>query len=270
MTSEGIVIVDLSDKKVINHISDKKIVTVSKDNSEADFYSKNIKFGKNGLEFVIVDNINKKHFEVTLHNIFALHNITSALYAFAAGVCSREPYDMILKGLDNYRTLGIRQNIYDSETGIKLYVDCYNAVGKSVESAIYTAGIIPIEGKRIAVIGDIEEAGSTSEQIHCNIVDMVSNSPFNHLLTFGPKTKAAVQNVGKVRSDLIIQTYIDKKNLANDLKQLAKPGDLILFKASRKSALETIIESIYPKSYKAQMRSYTMAKLKWRLKVIFS
>lgn len=270
MNSDGTVIIDSSDKEVMQHINGKRIITVSKDDISANFYAKNIRFGNEGLEFVIVDSINKKNFDVILHNVFAHHNVTSALYAFAAGVCSGEPYEKILKGLDSYRTLGIRQNVYDSETNVKLYVDCYNAVGKSVESAIITAGMIPVKGKRVAVIGDIEEAGSTSEQIHRDVIHTVAESPFEYLLTFGPKMKVAVESIEKVRTSLKIQTYTDKKSLINDLKEIVVSEDLVLFKASRKSALETIIEAIWPKSYKAQMRSYSMAKLKWRLKVIFS
>lgn len=270
MSPNGTVIVDISDKEVEHHINGRKIVTVSKNDSSANFYAKNIRFGNKGLEFVIIDSINKKSFNIVLHNIFAHHNVISALYAFAAGVCSGEPYEKILKGLDAYRTLGIRQNIYDSETNIKLYVDCYNAVGKSVESAIVTAGMIPTTGKRIAVIGDIEEAGSTSEQIHCDVIQTIAKSSFKYLFTYGPKMKTAVERVKGISPTLKISTYLDKKDLAKDLRDIAVPGDLILFKASRKSALETIIESIWPKSYKAQMRSYSLAKLKWRLKVIFS
>ena len=247
MHPDGVVIVDISDKDINSYIHEKKVVTVSKDDPSADFYASDISFGDLGLEFIVTDNINKKSFEVVLHNVFAHHNVTSALYAFAAGVCSGEPYEKILKGLDSYRTLGIRQNIYDSETGVKLYVDCYNAVGKSVEAAIVTAGMIPVKGKRIAVLGDIEEAGSTSEQIHRDVIKYVVNSSFDCLLTYGPKMKAATESVGELLDNITVEFFLDKKILANKLKQVAKSGDLILFKASRKSALETIVESLWPR-----------------------
>lgn len=270
MHPDGCVIVDLSDKEIRQYIREKKVITVSKDDSTADFYSSNIRLGKFGLEFVVIDNINNKRFDVVLHNVYAYHNVTAALYAFAAGVCSGVPYEKILKGLNKYRTLGIRQNIYDSETGVKLYVDCYNAVGKSVEAAIITASMIPVNGKRIAVLGDIEEAGSMSEQIHQDIINMVMSSPFDYLLTFGPKMKQAVENLGKTMTSVNILPYIDKNILAKDLSMIAVYEDLVLFKASRKSALETIIAKVWPKSYKTQMHSYSIAKLKWRLRVIFS
>lgn len=269
MSSSGIVIVNTEDKEVLRHICEKTIKTVGIEDKTADYYASNLKFDNDGLHFNITDNANAKTFPVLLHNVFAKHNAVSALYAFAAGVCSGEKYENIIKGLDSYRTLGIRQNIYDSEDGVKLYVDCYNAVGKSVESAIVTANEIPVRGKRIAVIGDVEEAGSTSEEIHKDIVRIVNDSTFAHLLTFGPKIKQAAERV-HVRSTLNVRCYLDKRECAEDLRKVAESGDIVLFKASRKSALETIIEKIWPKSYKKEMRAYSMAKLKWRIKVIFS
>lgn len=270
MHPNGVVIVDLSDKEISQYVRGHKVLTISKDDSTADFYASNIRFGKLGLEFIVIDNINNKRFDVVLHNVFAYHNVMAALYAFAAGVYSGEPYDKILKGLDSYRTLGIRQNIYDSETGVKLYVDCYNAVGKSVEAAIVTAGMIPINGKRIAVIGDIEEAGLISEQMHQDVIRMVESSSFDYLLAFGPKMKQAIESLETINTSVKIYTFLDKCTLSEKLNLIAESGDLVLFKASRKSALETIVEKVWPKSYKAQMHSYSIAKLKWRLKVIFS
>lgn len=269
MADDGIVIINSEDREVLKHINCKKIVKIAIDDNTADFYASNLVMSNDGLTFTITDNINSKSFNVVLHNIFAQHNAIAALYAFAAGVCSGESYENILNGIALYRTLGIRQNIYDSENGVKLYVDCYNAVGKSVKSAIDTVNEIPIEGKRVAVIGDVEEAGMTSEEIHKNIVSMVDHSKFCYLLTFGPKIKNAVENVN-VRNNLIVLTYLDKKTLAIDLKKIVKEGDMVLFKASRKSALETIIANLWPKSYKKEMLAYSIAKIKWRLKVIFN
>lgn len=269
MKPNGTVIVDNSDKEIAKHIHGKRIVTVAKDDTSADYYAKQIRCGKDGLEFVIVDAINKKQFDVTLHNIYASHNVVSALYAFATGVCYGEPYEKILSGIDKYRTLGIRQNIYDSETGVKLYVDCYNAVGKSVRSAIETASLIPVTGKMIAVIGDIEEAGKDSRKIHTDVISIVYESTFSYLLTYGPKMKEAVDNASG-NKNVIVKTFSDKNSLCSYLSDIACKGDLVLFKASRKSALESIIAKLWPKSYRHEMRVYNMEKIKWRIKIIFS
>lgn len=269
MAENGTVIINSEDKELLNHLSGRRIKTIAIEDNSADFYATELNVGNDGLHFSITDKQNDKSFKVVLHNIFARHNAISALYAFAAGVCSGESYDNILKGIDKYRTLGIRQNIYDSEDGVKLYVDCYNAVGKSVESAIVTASQIPVLGKRIAVIGDVEEAGPESATIHKEIVQFVNESNFDYLYTFGEKIKNAVEN-SELRVGLSVKSYLNKKELAKNLKTLAHKGDIVLFKASRKSALETIIEYIWPKSYKKEMRAYSLAKILWRLKVIFS
>lgn len=270
MSKNGIVIINADDKELVGHLPNRKIVTIALEDKSADFYATNIRIDKDGLRFTITDKLNNKSFEdILLHNIFARHNAFAALYAFAAGVCSGESYENILKGIVSYRTLGIRQNIYDSEDGVKLYVDCYNAIGKSVEAAIEAASQIPVSGNRIAVIGDVEEAGEESASIHKNIVSVINKSNFNYLFTFGSKIKKAVESINH-RENLFVKTYLEKKALAKDLYSIAHKGDIVLFKASRKSALETIIEYLWPKSYKKEMRSYSMAKIRWRIKIIFS
>lgn len=251
------------------YLPDKEIITISLDNSNATYYASDISLDNDGLRFVINDSIEGKTYKAFLRNVFATHNIISALYAFAAGRCNNEAPENILKGLSNYKTLGIRQNVFDSEDGVKLYVDCYNAVGKSIESAVTTAGRINVQGKRIAVIGDVEEAGDISDDLHKKIVEIVSDSSFEYLLTYGPKMKRAVES-SSVRDSLNISYFLDKKELASVLKRIVKSNDLVLFKASRKSALETIVKQIWPKSYKKEINALTLAKLKWRLKVIFS
>ena len=64
------------------------------------------------------------------------------------------------KALSSFKTEGARQNIIKTENDIVIYADCYNAIARSIKSAIDAASCIPIKGKRILVLGDIEEAGS--------------------------------------------------------------------------------------------------------------
>ena len=117
---------------------------------------------KSGLSFVVVDNSNGTEHPVRLNNIYARHNVSAALRAFAAARCEVLPYSLIVKGLAEYHTTGVRQNVIWTEDGICLYADCYNAIATSVRSAVETSDIIPVTGKRIAVLGDIEEWDSLS------------------------------------------------------------------------------------------------------------
>ena len=270
MPADGVAIINLDDEIITKYSIDCTIKTISINNSVADYYAKDITICHDGLHFTIVENHSKKEFPIVLNRIYAVHNIYSALYSFAAGVLSNIPYNKCIEGLYKYKTVGIRQNIYkDIRNKVTIYADCYNAVAKSVKSAIDTASNIPIKGKRIAILGDIEEAGVFSEDTHIDIIKSIENSSFDVLISYGNKLKRALDSYKTIRQIEII-ALDNKKSISNWLKSNINRGDLILFKASRKSALETIINDTWWLTYRVKMLPYYWAIIKWRLTVIIN
>lgn len=266
MEKDSTLIINIDDEK--GNIEDIKCrkVTISMKKKEADYYADRIEVGKAGLTFDVVEKCSQKRFRVKLNNVYAIHNIYPALSAFAAGVCSGIEYDDILKGLENYRTVGIRQNIYTSGKTV-IYADCYNAVASSVKSAVNTADEMPVEGKRIVVLGDIEEGGSQSKEIHSDLIRIVDESKFDVFIAYGDKLLKALEDT-KCRDSLKIIRCRDRQELNNAVKKQKKGAGLILFKASRKSALEKSINYVFPVAYKKQMLKYYIPIIKWRMKVI--
>ena len=269
MPANGVVITNLDEFDHTKWMAGHKVVTVSLGNTSADYYAKQVKVEVKGLSFAIVSREDGREYPVVLNNVFAMHNIVSALQAFAAGIEAGVSPLNAVNGLSNYKATGIRQNVYDTISGQKLYVDCYNAVARSVRSAIETADKIPVKGKKIAIIGDVEEAGPTSKEIHQEIVRIVDKSQFGSLYTFGPKIQEAVQAV-QVRSDLIVKTFLDKPALYKAIKAEKANDNLFLFKASRKSALETCIKAVWPLSFRLKMHDYYWPIIRWRMKVVFN
>lgn len=269
MSPNGVVISNLDEFDHTRWVTNHRVVTVSIDNEEADYYAKHIRLESKGISFVIVSRKDNGEYPVVLNNVFAKHNIVSALQAFAAGVEAGISPQNAIKGLLKYRATGIRQNVYDTLWGQKLYIDCYNAVARSVKSAIETVDKIPVKGIKIAVIGDVEEAGPTSKEIHKEIIRMVDQSQFDVLLTFGPKIKEALQSV-QVKENLDVRPFIDKPALYKAIKSLKAKDNLFLFKASRKSALETCIMNVWPLLFRLKMIDYYLPIIRWRLKVIIN
>lgn len=270
MPDDGTVILNIDEDNIKNLSLDKRVVTVSAKNDNADYYAKNISIKSDGIEFEITDKKANLTYPVKLKYVYAKHNVISALYAFAAGVESGVSYDNIIKGLLEYRTAGIRQNIYTAD-GIYIYADCYNAVARSVRSAIEGAGHIPVSGRKIAVLGDVEEAGEFSEDTHRDIISAMAQSQFDMLFVYGDKLEAALKSFDNdIENKLKVFCMKNKSDISAYLKKELMPGDLILFKASRKSALEDIIKNLFSKAYRREMTRYYLPIIKWRLKVIFN
>jgi UDP-N-acetylmuramoyl-tripeptide--D-alanyl-D-alanine ligase len=188
MDKNGTVIINKDDfENLSQFLNIDKIITVSITDTNADIYAQNIQVVNAGLEFDIIDGTTK-YSKVKLYNIYAVHNVLIALFAYAAGKSEGVTPQNIIKGIQNFKTLGIRQNIFRTSDNVLVYADCYNAVAKSIESAIKSAEIIPLNEKasgknrRIAVLGDVEEAGELSQQTHEDIINIVNNSLFDHLI----------------------------------------------------------------------------------------
>jgi UDP-N-acetylmuramoyl-tripeptide--D-alanyl-D-alanine ligase len=268
MREDGVCIICIDDSNAKNLIKDKKVVFVSAKGNDADFMATDIKVTNAGLQFNVYEKATGKSYPVKLINSFALHNVTSALYAFAAGVVAGVTYDKIVEGLASYRATGIRQNIYKSGSNV-VYADCYNAVAKSVRSAVNASCDIPIKGKRIAVLGDVAEAGDYTESTHLEIVDIVNNSTFDVLLTYGTELQKAISN-SKMRENLTVLTFDNQKDMNKAIKQQIKKGDLVLFKASHSGKLKDSIAATFPLAYLYQSIKYYTPRIKWHFKVIMN
>ena len=267
-----------ADTKVITNIDDElnsnlcfennEIVSVSLKNCNADYYAGNISINSNGITFsIIVKGDSSKH-TVVINNAFAKHNVYSALYAFAVGDLSNINRDKIIEGISHYMPTGIRQNLFKAND-ILVYADCYNAVAKSISSAVNTCDLIPVSGKRVAVIGDIAETGSYSDSVHSEIVNILYNSKFDYVFTCGRSLSKALMRSKKPNN---VKCYIfnSQKEMNSCLKTELNKGDLVLLKGSHSSHLEKTIKHLFPVKYYQIISKYYFPQLIWRFKVISS
>ena len=248
MKDDGVVIINIDEFTRFDLLNGKKAITISTISKEADFLAEDIQILESGLNFRIIVKENHESYCITLNNIFAKHNVLCALYAFAAGYCNHADPASMVKALSFYKTLEIRQNVIKTNNNVLIYADCYNAVVRSVKSAIDACNIIPVTGKKIAVLGDIEEGGEDSDNMHKEVVKYVQDSQFDILLTLGEKMKRALPDT-PFRDSLYVQSFTSIAELSNKLKEITNSGDLVLLKASRASHLEKCIKIVWPQIY---------------------
>lgn len=245
MSNEGQVVVNSDDFERFDLLNGRKAVIVSTKNRCADYYADEITVEGCGIRFTVVEKSTHAQHQVRMDNIYAPHNVSCALLAYAAGRCAGIAPKDIVNGLSNFKTSGFRQNVLKINGAI-VYADCYNAAELSVKSAIKTCDIMDISGgQRIAVLGDVEEAGDMSDEIHKSIAQFVNQSKFDILFVIGEKLKKGVSSI-EVRSSLHVEYFDNLNILTNKVKLTVHSGDLVLFKASRASHLEDCIISVWP------------------------
>lgn len=166
------------------------------------------------------------------------HNVLNSLFAVAAGHLLGIPLKEIKKGLLNYKTVGLRQNIYE-KSDVRVIADCYNAGLESMSASLTLLGDIKTDGKRIAVLGDMLELGEVSEKIHTAVGEKTAECNVDLLLTFGERARS----INSKAKELGIEAYHyeTKNDLALALNGKMSKGDTVLFKASRGMKFEEII-----------------------------
>ena len=170
------------------------------------------------------------------------HFVCDALAAVAVGLrLGVEPLK-IQESLSNFRNMAGRQEIYEKD-GFTVISDCYNAGPESMAAALKVLG--RQSGRRIAVLGDMLELGSCTQAEHYKVGRLAAEQA-DWLLAYGPN--AARMEKGALTGGMVggkARSFTDRRQLVLELKRLARPGDVLLFKGSRGMHMELALEQFF-------------------------
>lgn len=213
--------------------------------SPADFRAINIREGFTSTTFDILT-CQRVIENVTIPTV-GKHNIYAALFAYAVGVRMNLSDAAILRGLKNFRPVGMRQNVYELGK-ITVIEDCYNASPESMKAAIGVLNTIKKNkghGRMVALLGDMYELGAQSESFHEQVGMEFTAMGGEALYTFG-KTADYIAG-GALLGGLSNESIFRNSNVADPalsgemLLHSLKEGDTLLVKASRGAAAERVI-----------------------------
>ena len=181
-------------------------------------------------------------------NLVGKHFAYNAAFAAAAACLMGIDCETIREGLEAYTPTNMRMNI-SKRDGITLIADCYNAAPESMCGAIDSLSAIGVEGKRIAVLGDMKELGERSDDMHRSVGTYLARRGIDMLFTLGNSAAyiadAALERGMKSENVISVIDPTEKEKLASVIKAKMSKGDAILFKASRSMKLEEVIASIF-------------------------
>lgn len=170
-----------------------------------------------------------------------LHFVNDALAAVAVGLKLEVPPERIEENLARFQNLSGRQEIFQAK-GFTIINDCYNAGPESMAAALGVLGNRP--GRHIAVLGDMLELGDCAQAEHYKI-GRIAAEKADLVFAYGPYAKRVID--GTITGGMPenrCRAYLDRKELVTALKREAKPGDVILFKASHGMHLELALEAL--------------------------
>ncbi len=171
------------------------------------------------------------------------HNAANALSAAAVGLTFQVPAQKIKSALEKFQPASKRMEVLDIK-GVTVYNDTYNANPDSTIAGLKTLASAIVSGKKIAVLADMKELGSTSIDEHRRVGKEASKLPIEYLLTFGEHARS-IHDASSIKDKI---HYEQKNMLAEYLAELVSPGDAVLVKGSRGMRMEDVVVFLQERS----------------------
>jgi len=208
---------------------------------KSDWRAKKIRLDKNGVTFQV--ECTKDNFGGEYRvNLLGKHQVTNALLAAAAGAELGLSRAEIQAGLAECQPQKMRMQFWEAH-GVRVLDDAYNANADSMRAALETLCGIPLQGRRVAILGDMAELGAQGEAAHAEIGRLAAELKIGQLFTVGKNSIATAKAARAAGLTRVIE-FADVEAAVKAVKNFLKPGDVVLLKASRSSRLERIAETL--------------------------
>lgn len=175
-------------------------------------------------------------------NLLGRHQVINALFAAAVSEELGLGCAEIQRGLADTKPPKMRMNFAEAN-GIRILNDTYNANADSTVAALETLCDLPLQGRRVAVLGDMGELGAHSEAAHAEVGRRAAELKIGQLFAVGkmaPVMAKAARDAGLTR----VIEFENVESAVNAVKNFLKAGDVVLLKASRAARLERIAETL--------------------------
>ena len=171
-------------------------------------------------------------------NLLGKHQAVNSLFAIAIGAELGLTRAEIQRGLAECPPPKMRLNFFDAG-GVRVLDDCYNANADSTIAALETLCGLPFQGRRVAVLGDMNELGAHSEAAHAEVGRRAAELGTGQLVAVG-KMAAVTAQAARTAGLTRVFEFAEVEAAIRAMKNFLKPGDVVLLKASRGVQLERI------------------------------
>lgn len=169
------------------------------------------------------------------------HMIYNAMSATIVGILLELNLEEIKKGIEQFTPSKMRMNILNTNAGIKIINDSYNANPVSMKAAI---DVLKNAQKRtVCILGDMLELGEYTKIMHYEVGSYAAQKKIDCIICIGTFAKYIAEGAIKEK-DSNVFFYADKEEFFERGLQILKADDVVLVKASRGMHFEKIVEKI--------------------------
>jgi UDP-N-acetylmuramoyl-tripeptide--D-alanyl-D-alanine ligase len=168
------------------------------------------------------------------------HNALNYLAALAVAQVLQVDWTRLTQGLILKLPKGRAQR-YNLPNDIVILDETYNAGLESMTAALDLLAQTPGQ-RHIAVLGTMKELGDRSVELHHQVGTVVQQLHLDHLLILAEADETEALATGA--KPVPVKKFLSHAALLESLKSLVKPGDRLLFKASRAVALDQVVDQL--------------------------
>ncbi len=259
---EGGKIILNADDPVLREIKGKRIISVSTKSKKGDFYADDVKISLAGTEFRICS---AGHKIAIKSQLIGSQLINSSLFAFALADLFKISLINAAKSLEGLKRYSGRMNIIEGRNNFYIIDDTYNANPDSVKAAIDTLFNLDYKGRKVLILGNMNELGRGEEQAHREI-GLFANRRVDYAVFYGPNAARMQKAFGDEKKSL---AYEDRQKLLEEINSLIRENDLVLVKASQNNNFfEEVVKKLMKNPEKADKLLVRQSKFWLRKKHI--
>lgn len=214
------------------------IVTYAIDDATALYRAVNIRErGLLGTRFTLLAESQERELELVLPG---RHNLENLLAAIATARTVGISWEGIERGVREVKPAYHRGVILDWR-GTTIYDDTYNSNPYALGRALELMAQADVEGRRIAVVGDMLELGEQELQYHRDAGAAIPRS-IDVVCGVGTRSQALLEGARDAGFDESrLRHFTDAEAAGAFLRAFVQPGDLVLIKGSRGVGLDKAI-----------------------------
>jgi UDP-N-acetylmuramoyl-tripeptide--D-alanyl-D-alanine ligase len=210
--------------------------------TDCDLIAKEVVLGQGALSYMVRD----VSFDVP---VWGRHHLTAAMAALAVGLQLGCTLEETAQALGTFSAVPMRCEVTQVRAAT-IINDTYNASPTSMLAALELLRDFDTRGRRIVVLGDMQELGDEAAAIHRQMGDeSVSRCGADLLIACGdyaPYVIAGARAAGMPASHSLVCRHTEET--LSYLGQAILPGDVVLVKGSRALGMERIVQAMqtYP------------------------
>jgi UDP-N-acetylmuramoyl-tripeptide--D-alanyl-D-alanine ligase len=173
------------------------------------------------------------------------HNVLNALAATAATAQLGVSLSEAAASLNDFRLMKMRCQPIQTEAGITILNDAYNANPESTRAALRVLSLWPGDGQKVAVLGEMLELGDFAPQAHSQVGEEAARQGLDLIVAIGELGRTLIAGVKQTNGfSGEAHHYRTKQDAKKLLLRHIRPGAVVLVKGSRMTGMEEIVDAL--------------------------